>query len=53
MKVQSEQEVQWVFGGPQASSCADANIIVIRQAPVHLTTILEFILFFFYLIYDS
>jgi hypothetical protein len=33
MKVQAEQEVQWVFGGPQASSCADANIVVIRASP--------------------
>jgi hypothetical protein len=39
MKVQAEQ-VQWVFGGPQASSCEDANIVGSRQAPVHLTNAL-------------
>jgi hypothetical protein len=33
MKVQAEQEVQWVFGGPQASSCVDANIVVIKASP--------------------
>jgi hypothetical protein len=33
MKVQPEQEVQWVFGGPQASSCTDANIVVIKASP--------------------
>jgi hypothetical protein len=33
MKVQSEQEVQWVFGGPQASSYEDANIVVIKASP--------------------
>jgi hypothetical protein len=24
------EQVQWVFGGPQASSCDDANIVVIK-----------------------
>jgi hypothetical protein len=33
MKVQVEQEVQWVFGGPQASSCVDANRVVIKASP--------------------
>jgi hypothetical protein len=33
MKVQAEQEVQWVFRGPQASSCKDANIVVIKASP--------------------
>jgi hypothetical protein len=31
-EVQAEQ-VQWVFGGPQASSCEDANIVVIKVSP--------------------
>jgi hypothetical protein len=30
-KNQTEQ-VQWVFGGPQASSCEEANIIVIEAS---------------------
>jgi hypothetical protein len=33
MEVQAEQEVQWVFKGPQASSCEDANIVVIKACP--------------------
>jgi hypothetical protein len=33
MKVQGEQEVEWVFGGPQASSYKDANIVVIKVSP--------------------
>jgi hypothetical protein len=33
MKVQAEQEVQWLFGGPKASSCTDANIVVIKASP--------------------
>jgi hypothetical protein len=37
MKVQAEQEVQWVFGDPQASSCVDANNVVIRASPGALT----------------
>jgi hypothetical protein len=32
MKVQAEQEVQLVFGGPQVSSCVDANIVVIKAS---------------------
>jgi hypothetical protein len=31
-KFQVEQ-VQWVFGGPPASSCKDANIFVIKASP--------------------
>jgi hypothetical protein len=27
------EQVQWVFGGPQASSCEDANIVVIKASP--------------------
>jgi hypothetical protein len=33
MKVQAEQEVQWVFRGSQASSYADANIVMIKASP--------------------
>jgi hypothetical protein len=33
MKVQAEQEVQWVFGRPQASSFTDANIVMIKASP--------------------
>jgi hypothetical protein len=33
MKVQGEQEVQWVFEGPRASSYEDANIFVIKANP--------------------
>jgi hypothetical protein len=40
-EVQAEQ-VQWVFGGPQASSCEDANIVGSRQAPMHLTNAVVF-----------
>jgi hypothetical protein len=32
MKIREEQ-VQGVFGGPQASSCKDANIVVIKANP--------------------
>jgi hypothetical protein len=32
MEVQAEQEVQWVFGGPQASSYEEANIVVIKAS---------------------
>jgi hypothetical protein len=31
-EIQVEQ-VQWVFGGPQTSSCEDANIVVIKASP--------------------
>jgi hypothetical protein len=41
-EIQVEQ-VQGVFEYPQASSCEDANIIGSRQAPVHLTTVIEFV----------
>jgi hypothetical protein len=44
MEVQTEREVRWTIGGPQAPSVMDANIAFgSRQAPVHLTTIFEFI----------
>jgi hypothetical protein len=42
-KIQVEQ-VQWVFRGPQASSCEDANIIVIKASPEASNPILEFCL---------
>jgi hypothetical protein len=32
MKIQVQQ-VQGVFGGPQASSCENANIVVIKASP--------------------
>jgi hypothetical protein len=38
------KQVQWAFGAPQASSCEEANIVGSRQAPVHITTFLEFYL---------
>jgi uncharacterized membrane protein len=41
MEVQAEQ-VQWVFGCPQVSSCEEANIGGSRQAPLHLTNALIF-----------
>jgi hypothetical protein len=31
IEIQAEQ-VQWVFGGPQASSYEDANIVVIKAS---------------------
>jgi hypothetical protein len=31
-----------VFGGPQASSCDDANIVVIKESPGAFNPILEF-----------
>jgi hypothetical protein len=31
-KFQAEQ-VQWAFGGPQVSSCDEANIVVIKTSP--------------------
>jgi hypothetical protein len=40
-KIRAEQ-VQWVFGGPQASSCEDANIVVIKASPGASHTILIF-----------
>jgi hypothetical protein len=41
-KIQTER-VQWVFGGPQASSCKDTNIAFgSRQALVHHTQSLTF-----------
>jgi hypothetical protein len=42
MEVQAEQ-VQGVFGGPQASRCEDTNITFgSRQAPMHLIMLLVF-----------
>jgi hypothetical protein len=32
IEIQPEQ-VRWVFGGPQASSCEDPNIVVIKTSP--------------------
>jgi hypothetical protein len=26
------EKAQWVFGGPQASSCEDANIVMIKAS---------------------
>jgi hypothetical protein len=43
MKIRAEQ-VQKEYGGPRASSYEDTNIVGSRQAPVHLTTMLEFYL---------
>jgi hypothetical protein len=36
------EQVQWAFGGPQASSCEEANIVRSRQALMHLTMLLVF-----------
>jgi hypothetical protein len=36
------QQVQVVFGGPQASSCEDVNIVVIKASPGASNPILEF-----------
>jgi hypothetical protein len=33
MEVQAEQEVQWVFGSPQASNYEDTNIVVTKVSP--------------------
>jgi hypothetical protein len=33
MEVQGEQQVQWVIGGPQVSSCEDTNIVMIKTSP--------------------
>jgi hypothetical protein len=33
MEVQAEREVRWAIGGPQAPSCEDANIVVIKGSP--------------------
>jgi hypothetical protein len=33
IEVQAEQKVQWVIGGPQASSCEDTNIVMIKASP--------------------
>jgi hypothetical protein len=31
IRIQAER-VQWVFGGPQVSSCKDANVVVIKAS---------------------
>jgi hypothetical protein len=49
-EIQAEQ-VQGVFGGPQESSCKDANIIVIKGSHGASNPILEFCLKL-YLVYD-
>jgi hypothetical protein len=45
------QQARWVFRGPQASSCEDANIFVIKASPGASNPILgfcyKFILFYF------
>jgi hypothetical protein len=41
MEIQAEQ-VQWVFGGGQASSCEEANIVVIKASTGASNPILEF-----------
>jgi hypothetical protein len=33
MKVQAGREVRWAFGGPQASSCEDANLAYNQGKP--------------------
>jgi hypothetical protein len=33
MEVQAEREVRWAIGSPQAPSCEDANIVVIKVIP--------------------
>jgi hypothetical protein len=35
-------QVRWVFGGRQASSCGDANIVVIKASSIASNPILEF-----------
>jgi hypothetical protein len=39
MEIQAEQ-AQWMFEGPQASSCKDANIVVIKASSGALTMFL-------------
>jgi hypothetical protein len=36
------EQVQWVFGGPQASSCQDTNIVVIKSSSGASPPILDF-----------
>jgi hypothetical protein len=50
-KIQAEQ-VHGVFGGPQASSCEDTNIIVIKASP-GASNRHPWTLFILYLNYDS
>jgi hypothetical protein len=53
MEIQAEQ-VQWVFGGPQASSCEDDNIVVIKASPgaINQCPYLLFWSFALYFIFD-
>jgi hypothetical protein len=37
-----KEQVQGVFGGPQASSCKDVNIVVIKASPDASYPILDF-----------
>jgi hypothetical protein len=37
-----KEQVQGVFGGPQAPSCDDANIVVIKASPSASHPILDF-----------
>ncbi len=37
-----EEQVQWMFRGPQASNCEDANIVVIKANPSVSHPILDF-----------
>jgi hypothetical protein len=51
-EIQAEQ-VQWVFGGPQASSYKDANIVVIKASPdasSHHTWVLFIILSYLWIL---
>jgi hypothetical protein len=36
------EQVQWAFGDPQASSCEEARIVVIKASPGASNNILEF-----------
>jgi hypothetical protein len=42
IRVDHTELVQWVFRGPQASSCEDTNIIVIEASPGVSHPILNF-----------
>jgi hypothetical protein len=42
------QQDWWVFGGPQASSCEDANIVVTKASP-GASNHIPWALFIFYL----
>jgi hypothetical protein len=49
MEVEAEQEVKWVFGGPQAPSVMDANIFVIKASPGASNPVLELDLIYIYI----